>query len=286
MAGPERAALAEHWRAECAGAAALELPPDRSRPVRPVLHGATHKLAVPPETAARVPEVARSLEVTPFALLLGTLAAALHQRSGVPEGLLGCSVTLRHGGGLRGTVGYLVNTIPVRAGFDAGTTLADAARDAHRRVLAGMRRARYPFSALVRELGPSRTAGRAPMLRVCVTHVGAGPLVPLSRLMPAAAPEGPLVEYGGLLLRQLDVPQMEGQFDLTVELRQGADGGLTVVLRHAAGLFEAATVEHFGRHFVRLVEAAVADPLTPAAKAPAARGDELRQLLAWGSGPV
>ncbi|MFB4313834.1 condensation domain-containing protein [Actinomadura sp. 21ATH] len=285
LAGPERARLAAARAAECAGVPALEIPPDRPRPARPAFRGGTLRRTVPGPAAKRLPETAAALEVSPFGLLLGTLCVLAHRYSGRSDGLIGCSVTQRRGSRQRDAVGYLVNAVPLRARLDPAGTLGDAARAMHRRVLDGMRHARLPLAGPAGGPGPDGAPGRAPGFRILVTYVAAGPLVPLSGLLPTG-PEGPEVEYGGMRLRQLDVPQMEGQFDLSVELRQGAGGDLAAVFRYDGELFERATAERLLDHFVRLLETAAEAPGTPAADAAPAAGEELARVLAWGRGDV
>ncbi|MEU5881414.1 condensation domain-containing protein [Spirillospora sp. NPDC047279] len=286
LGGEDRARLAAYWREECAGAAALELTPDRPRPARQSFRGGTATRPVPATVAGQLAGTAAKLEVSPFGLLLGTLTALLHRYSGASDGLIGVSVTQRRGTRQRDAVGYLVNSIPVRSRLAPDATLGDAAQVTHRRLLDGIRHARYPLTALLGDLDLPRAPGRTPGFQILVTYVAAGPLVPLSRLLPAGERGGAEVEYGGLVLRQLDVPQMEGQFDLSAELRQGPAGELTAVFRYDSDLFEHATVERLLDHFVRFLEEAVSAPGTPAAEAAPASDQELEQVLAWGAGAV
>src|SRR5262249_39841928 len=52
------------------------------------------------------------------------------------------------------------------------------------------------------------------------------------------------------------MPQMEGQFDLTLEIEKGTD----CVFKYNSALFDAATIERMTGHFQTLLEAIVRDP--------------------------
>ena len=282
LASPERPRLAAFWRDACAGAVPAELPTDRPRPTRQTFEGATCKIALADGTASRVRAAAASIGVGPFCFLLGVFMSLLYRHTGQDDLVVGCSATTRRGRGLRELVGYLVNPIVVRSRFGRDPTFATAARAAQESVANGMRQARYPFPVLVRDLELPRRADRSPLFQITFTMIEASPLVPLSKLLPAAT-EGAEIEYAGLRLTQLDIPQMEGQFDLSVELRQRA-GGMAAVFRYSTDLFDAATIERLACHYARLTGIAVDDPGARIAEVPMLDEAELGQLLMFGAG--
>ena len=283
LASPERARLAGFWRAECAGAVAAELPTDRPRPDRQTFAGATCKLALAGDTASRVRAAASSTGVTPFGFLLGVFTALLNRHSGQDDLTVGCLATNRRGHVMRNIVGYLVNPIIVRVRLGTGVTFADAARLAHASVGTGVRHARYPFPVLVRDLGVPRRADRAPLFQITFGMIEASPRAPLSQLLPMTAPLGPEIEYAGLRLAQLDIPQMEGQFDLSVEVRQRGEA-LAAVFRYRIDIFTAGTIERLARRYARLIEIAASHPDAHVADASLLDDVELGQLLALGAG--
>ncbi|HEX6524003.1 MAG TPA: condensation domain-containing protein [Streptosporangiaceae bacterium] len=283
LASPERARAAAFWRAECVGAIGAELPADRPRPDRRAFEGATHKLVFRSKSATQVRAAARSAAVTPFGFLAGAFTALLCRYTGADDLVIGCAATARSGRAMRDVVGYLVNPIVVRVRMDAGGTFADAAREANSSVTTGLRHARYPFPVLVEDAGLPRRAGRTPMFQITFTMIEPSPLAPLSRLLPMASALGPEMEYAGIRLAQLDVPQMEGQFDLSVEVRQQKDE-LVAVFRYSTDIFTSATIERLARHYERLVEVAVSDPETPIANVTLMDNAELDEVLSFGLG--
>ncbi|MEV5016076.1 condensation domain-containing protein [Streptomyces sp. NPDC053780] len=262
---------AAHWRSVCAGLRAAELPTDRPRPPQRTLTGATHEFVLDGETAARLRQVPASRRLTPFAWLLGAFQAALY-RSGAGDGfLIGCPATTRVTPGTREAIGYYVNALPVAARLTPTTTVLEAAESAGRQLRAGLAHVRLPV-----ELLPGGPA-RGPLFRISCTLVAADRL-PVEGLYAGT------VRLGGLRAELCDVPQQEGQLDLTVEVLQDSRG-FRAVLRYNTDLFDAATVERFGATWRRLVETSLDAPDTPVADVALVAGDDLDFLLALGSAP-
>ncbi|MBE1491983.1 condensation domain-containing protein [Plantactinospora soyae] len=282
---PKRDRLERYWRERCAGVPAGVLPIDRPRPERQTFDGATHHLRLPDDLAARVRTTATAAGVTPFAFLLGVFQSMLFRYGGQDDFAIGCPVATRHGRGLRDVVGYLVNSLVLRSSFAPDATFADAVAGAHRELLAGLAHVGYPFPLLDRMVGASRGAGRAPLFRIAFTMVAADRLDPPLPLVPEGAVVGPEIEYAGLRLAALDVPQLEGQFDLSVELRQ-SDGSLTGAFRYNTDLFDAATIERLTGHYRRLLEAATVDPARRIDRVSLVDSAQLEMLLALGTGGV
>jgi Condensation domain len=273
VASPRGAELAASWQEICADAPAAELPTDRPRPERPGFTGATVTRRFPDGLRGRLRPAADALGVTPFALVLGCFEVVLHRYTGRDRFLIGCPASVRFRRGVRDVVGYLVNTLVLRARLSPATTLGEAAVAAHRQTGTAMRAARYPTALL------PRPAGRTRLFHIAVTLVAATRMEPLLDMLDGE------IDYGGLRLALVDVPHMEGQFDLSVELRESRES-LTAVFRYDLDLFDAVTIERLADHLVTVTEAAVADPATPVHAVSLADRTDLDRLLAMGTGPT
>ncbi|WP_067464481.1 condensation domain-containing protein [Actinomadura macra] len=281
LASPRRAELEERWSRLCAGVPAAELPADRPRPARQTFGGATHRVTFPADLDRRLRENAERAGVTPFVQLLGIFQALLHRYGGQPEFLIGCPVATRFGGGMRDVVGYLVNTVALRAAFTPDTTFAQAVESAQRQMRDAVGVARYPFPLVPGALDLPREQDRPPVFQIAATMVATSRLEPLLDLLADdAAAE---LEYGGLRLSIMDVAHMEGQLDLNVELRRSRNS-LTAVLRYNTDLFDLSTIERLGDHFLLLARAAVEEPGARIGAVSLMTADELRGLLRLGQG--
>ncbi|MCX2922847.1 MULTISPECIES: condensation domain-containing protein [Streptomyces] len=281
LAGPRRKELQKFWQEFTDGAVAAELLPDRPRGEdRPgVFNGATCELRIPDELLPKLRETARRSGVTGFALLLGVFQTLVHRYTGRTDFLIGCPTTTRSGPGMRQVVGYLVNTLVLPARFTASTTFADAAGQAQRQVMSAMKHIGYPYALLA---GEDRYGSRNPPVRMAFTMVAPSRLEPLLQQVTEAAAHGTSTEYGGLSVGLVDVPQLEGQFDISVEMRQSASS-LTAVFRYATDLFDEGTVRRLLDHYVHLLTAAVADIDGPVSAPALVDTSELDALLTLGA---
>jgi hypothetical protein len=276
LASPEGAALHAYWQEVCAGTAAAELPTDRPRPVRARLRGSSLAVRFDPLVASQLRTAAVATRVTPFGYLVGVFQALVYRHTGRPDFLIGCPTTIRHRRELRDLVGYLANSTVLRASFDRSTTYRDAVTAAHRATLAGLPRARYPFELV-------GSPGAPPLFRLAFTLLGTDLVDPPLPMALPADRVGREIEYAGLRLALVDVPQMEGQFDLLVEVRYGRDG-LTAVFKYDTDLFDPATVNRLAEQYRRMVELAVDDPDLPVSRFALVDRADLAQLLAMGAG--
>jgi hypothetical protein len=282
---PRGERMARHWREVCAGSTAARLVPDRSGPPGPGPGGGSCELRTPSGFVARLRDAAAAAGVTPFAYLLGAFQSVLYRQTGQPDFLVGTPVAVRLVPGLRDVVGYLVNTLPIRAGFERATTFAGTVLSAQRQLARGLANVGYPFPLMADLAGaaPVPAADRPPLFRVTFTMLFPDRMQPC---LPAAADggvEGGQTEYAGLRISYLEVPQQEGQFDLAVELRHSSTS-LTGIFRYRADLFEPATIERLVERFRRTLDIAMADPGTRVADLSLVDRAELDQLLALGRG--
>jgi hypothetical protein len=270
LGSPRRGELAQYWRGVANGARAAEFPADRPRPAASAFRGGTCSRVLPDEVYQQSRAAAQQLKVTLFSLLFGVLHGLLHRYAGHGELLVGCPTSVRRSKGMREVVGLLVNTIVVRSSFTPATTFADVAADIGRQLTASMSRAGYPFALM----GPGG-ADRRPLFRVAAT------MVAMDTGLVGDGQAG--VQVAGLTGTRLDVPHLEGQFDLTVEFTR-TPASLAVVFRYDRELFDERTAQAFIDRYLALLRSASADPLLPVGRAPIAGEEEQRRLALLGHG--
>lgn len=251
--------MAAYWRAVRSGSAAAQLPTDRPRPAFPSMRGATCRVALPRDAGARVNELARELAITPYALLTGVFQAMVYRYAGGGyaggESLIACAASNRSPKTLN-TVGYFVNLLLLRSSIRRGTTFRQVFREAHRQVLGGIANVGYPTVLL---------GGGEALARLAFTLFATDRLEPRLPPSPDGGLEGAEYEYRGLSLTVLDLPNMEGQFDLSAEARMAKDI-LTIALRYDTTIFDETTVKRFAEGYARLLSVALADADTPVHK--------------------
>ncbi|MFF2523749.1 condensation domain-containing protein [Streptomyces liangshanensis] len=262
------------WRESVAGSPAAELPLDRPRPAVRSLRGGTVVRPLAAEVTDGLGAAADDAGVTPFAYLLGVFQALTHRWTGQENFVLGVPATSRMGRAQRDVIGCFLNTMPLRADFDAASTFRGVARQAGERIMRGMINVRYPCSLAF----PQATVFRTALFLVQMDRMD--PPVPG---VPPGERVGPAVPYAGLDVALIDVPQQEGQLDLLLRIEQ-TPTGVSAVFSYDTDVLDRSTVERFADGYERLLAAAVSSPATLVADVELAGRDETDALLALGAG--
>ncbi|MEV6343056.1 amino acid adenylation domain-containing protein [Actinoplanes sp. NPDC051851] len=271
LASPQAKRSLDYWTAHLpAEIPALQLTTDRPRPAVQTHHGASEFFTLDPELSARVHATAREHNVTPFMVLLSAYYLLLHRYSGQDDVIVGSPVTGRTREEFGSVYGYFVNPLPLRANLAGDPALGELLAQVRETVLNGLDNQEYPFVLLVEQLGlqhdPSRSAVFQAMF-ILLTHKVA-------------------TEKYGYRLEYIELPEEEGQFDLTLSVyEEEADQRFHCVFKYNTDLFLPDTIQRLSRHYVRLLDsltAATAD--TPIARLELLADDERERMLTEWSG--
>jgi amino acid adenylation domain-containing protein len=243
-AGPDR----DWWRAQLAGVpTVLDLPGDRPRPPVATFHGESVESVLPAVTTAEVRRLGRSLRVTGYAVLLAAFGQLLRRLSGATDLLVGAPVADRRHPAFDETIGFMVDTLPLRlrvddeAGFDAHV------RACHRTVVAAMAHRGTPFDSIVNDLRAPRDLSRNPVIQVLFN------MYSLVEVAPRLA---------GVSAEEL-TPGLPGSlFDLTLYAIE-RDGGITLQAVYNPDLFDRARMVALLDSYTTLLDALLAAPQAP-----------------------
>ncbi|WP_447008179.1 amino acid adenylation domain-containing protein [Saccharothrix isguenensis] len=224
------AADAEFWRAALDGVpTVLPLPADGPRPATPTGRGA---------------ELRAELEVHDgsFARLLAVFQCVLHRVTGQADFLVATPVAARTRPETEGLVGFVANTLPLRATFTPDTTFGEVVAAAEESTVAALAHQELPFEQLVDIVAPQRTLAHAPLVQVMF---GVEPL-------PAPRAAGPVT------LRPEAVANGGAKFDLSLTVEQ-ADGRWSARWQYDSELFTPEAVAALHAVFAAAVHASPAD---------------------------
>jgi non-ribosomal peptide synthetase component F len=191
-------------------------------------------------------------------VLLAAYHLLLQRLTGHDDILIGSPATTRARPEFASTVGYFVNSAVIRATTAGDPAFRDFLHAMRGKVLAALEHQNYPFPLLVRDLGQSGEAGRTPIFQALFSYLASAQGLDLSRFFTPDHPDGPLT-VGGMTLEPFLHSQMEGQFELELELSEGS-GLLTGRFKYDSDLFEEASVQRFQRVFQVIVDTIVRDP--------------------------
>jgi amino acid adenylation domain-containing protein len=248
-----------YWRDQLAGELpVLQLPVDRARPPTRNLRGASEPFHVPPELTRRLRDTARAEGVTLYVVLLAAFQTLLHRCSRQEEILVGAATAGREQTQFAGVVGYFVNPVVLRTDLSGDPAFRQLLGRARETVLAALAHQDFPFPLLVERLRPVRDAAHSPLFQAMLTLQRPQRPSAMAELLSGGA-KGARVDFEGMTLESFEMPQEEGQFDLSMELVETKDS-LSGVLKYNTDLFEPATAARMAGHFRNLLEAATEDP--------------------------
>ncbi|MFF3036063.1 amino acid adenylation domain-containing protein [Streptomyces rubiginosohelvolus] len=265
LAGPEAAGMLDYWRSHLpAEVPLLDLPVDKPRPAVQTHNGASEFFVLDAALSARVHALARTHGVTPFMVLLSAYYLLLHRYSGQDHIVVGSPVTGRTRQDFASVYGYFVNPLPLHADLSEDPTIAELLQQVRRTVLGGLDNQEYPFVLLVEELGlqhdPSRSAVFQAMF-ILLTHKVA-------------------TEQYGYRLEYIELPEEEGQFDITLSAYEDeAEGRFHCVFKYNTDLFLPETMRRMAAHYTRLLDRMTRAPGEQPASRLAMLGDRERERL-------
>jgi amino acid adenylation domain-containing protein len=250
------------WRRELGGAPVLELPTDRPRSNRAATAGGCLPFELSADLVRRLRVLAEQENATLHMVLVAGLAAVLARRGGQRDVVLGSFVANRTRPGAERVVGFLTQVLPIRVRTaDAGSFRELVAR-ARASCLGALAHQDTPVERLLSLLG--REGARSPSSAV--------------RVALGLRPRVPGWTAGGVAAEPLEIPPRAAQFELSVELAETAEGGLSGMAVFAAELFDASTVRRLLDGVTELLDHAGKDPDRPLATLPVAAARERERI--------
>ncbi|MET0342148.1 MAG: amino acid adenylation domain-containing protein [Polyangiales bacterium] len=259
LAGGEGRRQARYWASQLAGApAALDLPTDRPRPLRPRHHGARVPVQVPEELAHALREVAAQHGATLFTVMLAVFHALLHRRSGQADLVVATPVAGRAGDAFDDVVGFFVNTLPLRARIDPSTSFGALVVQLRECVAGALDHADLPFARIVEQTNLPRDPSRAPLCQVMFQLQTHRPREGVGEVMRASA-SGAAAQLGGLVIEPFEIARGVAQFELQLDLTDfGA--GVTGFCEYDTALFDEGTITQLVADYLALARALSAAP--------------------------
>jgi len=279
LAGPKGEALWAFWSKQLAGdRAVLELPTDRPRPpVRTDKGGAAYaRLGV--EQADRLRKIARDAGTTLHDLMLAAFHVLLHRYSGQDDIIVGLPKAARTRDTAR-TLGYFVNTIPLRANLSGNPTFTAFLAQVSDTVKQCFAHDAFPFSLMVERLQPERTINVSPIFQVAFAWQKTTRLVDPEKIASfALGEEGAGVQMGPMLVESAVMPFRTSPFDMTLWIAEAGDD-LGATLEYSHDLFEHETASRMLGHYEQLLKGIAENADRPISDLPLLTERERRQIL-------
>ncbi|MCL8017548.1 non-ribosomal peptide synthetase [Streptomyces sp. AS02] len=282
LASPDGERRLEDWARQLADAATeTTLPADRTAPAGTSrMRGAALPLAVDDATTRVLTDLARGAGTTLYGVLLAAFQVLLARGTGRRDVVVGTPVHGRSDADLAGTVGCLVNTVPLRTDVDAREPFVELLRRVHGATVTALGGDDVPFAALVERLSPVRDRTARPMLRTMFTFQQAPGARADALVALAVDRAGTPFTLGGLDCRTAGLPVTSSQFDIHLTLGRCADG-LVGSLRYDTDLYSDGSARLVADRITALLRAIAADATLPVGELPVLGAFEQRLLDDW-----
>ncbi|WP_229212466.1 non-ribosomal peptide synthetase, partial [Duganella sp. HH105] len=258
-----------YWQRQLGGAPTLlTLPTDRPRPAQQSHRGAVQGFALSPATTAALNTLSRQAQSTLFMTLTAAFNVLLSRYAGQDDICIGTPIANRNRAETEGLIGFFVNTLVLRTQIDHGANFLQLLERVRGNTLDAYAHQDVPFEQLVDVLNPERHLSHSALFQVMLSLQN--------------TPMGALT-LPGLTMQGLGAEGVSAKFDLTLNLTEGSDR-LVGSFEYNTDLFDQSTIARMADHFVRLLDAVVADPACPVGSLPMLGEQERRLLLEdWNS---
>lgn len=268
LAGPELARLEDYWWDKLRGLGTVEFPADRQRPPLDDFTGGLVQHLTRHGLLDRLRELSRASGTTLFMTLLAGLNALLYRYTGQSDLTIGTVTANRARPELIPLIGFLVNTLPIRADLSGDPAFTELLSRTRAAVTGAFAHQDLPFARLVEALGIERDASRAPVFQIALVYAERDH-VPV----PSAG-----VEFA---LTDLVVGTRAAKFDLSL-LAEPRPDGLWLECSYKTALFDEPTIRRLITHLENLLDGAAANPAAAISRLPLLEPDELRaELTGW-----
>jgi amino acid adenylation domain-containing protein len=268
LRGPAQEKLESYWRQVMDGFETIQFAADRPRPVIDRFDGALAVRQTDRALLDGLRELSRREDVTLFVTVMAALQVLLHRYTGQTDLVVGTVSANRSRGALAPLIGFLVNTLPIRADLSGDPEFTQLLPRVKEAVIGAFAHQDLPFGKLVDAVGVERDASRAPVFQIALTF--------------AERDDTPVLAAGAEFAASDLVAGIDAaKFDLTfaTEVRRE---GLWIECSYKTALFDRDTTERLVQNFEMLLRGVAADPSARLSELPLLTDAELRaELRDW-----
>ena len=233
-----------YWKEKLAGIPErLELPTDHPRPAVQTFGAEACQATLSAEQTAQLKHLSQKEQATLYMTLLAAFAVLLSRYSGQDDIVVGSPIANRQEAQLEEMIGFFVNELVMRVRVQAEMSFRQLLGEVRRTALEAYQHQDVPFERIVEELSPQRSLNTTPVFQA----------VFVLQNMPWQPQR-----LKGLELKPFAHDQLQVRFDLEVHAWE-QEGQISLICVYNRDLFDRWRMEQILRHYMRVLEAVVAD---------------------------
>lgn len=252
----------DYWKKQLAGdLPLLRLPVDRARPTVISQRGSIELFELSGELTAALRELSQAQGVTLYMTMLAAFKAVLFRYSGQEDVIVGGGADGRRRPELRGMVGYLLDTFPVRTHpYDKLPFSAYLAK-VKQAVIGALDAAEVPFDRVVQAVGIKRDSSHHPIFQSFFSFLSMGSELP-----------------AGWEMKPKETSTGAAKFDVYLEVEELPTHTAACII-YNTDLFDAATIQRMAGHWTTLMEGVCKTPDAAIGDLPLLTDAEREQML-------
>jgi natural product biosynthesis luciferase-like monooxygenase protein len=221
----------------------LELPTDRPRPLVQTYNGAPTYVTFDPDLYEGLKRVSAQHHSTLLMVFFAVSNILFHRLSGQDDIVVGTPAAGQVAAGVKDTVGYCINMLPIRSQCATNPTFAEYLRTIRRSLLNGFEHQNYSPSRLIEKLNIKWDPSRPPLFSVTFNFDKSG---------------------SGMRMEDVDVEVRENagnssRFDLSLAFLE-FDDGIRFESRYNSDLFNRETIEQWMQCCLTMMRSIVENP--------------------------
>src|ERR1700721_2067909 len=234
----------KYWKEHLAGVPEhLELPTDRVRPPVQTFGAAVYRKTLSVELTRALKQLSQRNQATLYMTLLAGFSVLMSRYSGQDDIVVGSPIANRQDEQLEELIGFFVNTLVMRVRMKPETSFRELLKEVRTTTLEAYQHQDVPFERLVGELSPERSLNRTPVFQATFALQN-----------PPWEPQ----RVRGLEIESVSGDEFRGRFDLEVNAWE-RKGQIELYWLYNLDLFDQWRIEQMAGHYVRVLEAIVAD---------------------------
>lgn len=252
-----------YWKQHLDKLSVLNLPTDRTRPLRQTYQGKTQFIELPKSLSQQLEALSQSQGVTLFMTLLAAFKTLLCRYSQQDDIVVGSPIANRNRREIEQLIGFFVNTLVLRTNLGGNPTFIELLGRVRAVAINAYTHQDLPFEKLVEQLQPERSLSHHPLFQI---------------VFGLQNTPSQTLKLTGLKLEQLEFENPSTKFDLEFQLWESSQGIKGQVV-YSTDLFDDTTITRMLGHFQTLLEGIVANPQQHLHELPILTENERYQLL-------
>ncbi len=245
----------------------IELPLDHPRRPVQTFNGGNVYFTIKPGVKSKFHRLNREKETTIFMNFFTLFSIFMSKYTGQQDIVFGSPIAGRKHPELRDLIGFLVNTLVLRAYINPEESFTALLEEGRQETLDSYEHQDYPFNLLVEQLGLDRDVSQSPLFNVMVAHINLG------------KQEDKLLMDGITLEDSSELENFNmSAFDLIFFMEEVEDH-INCIFNYNSDLFEAATIERMSVNFLTFLENAVDNPDLPVSQLSVIAEAESRKII-------